>query len=113
MSKQGILSNELVDSLSEKLDGMVNAGLLEPFDGPLIKAGIRFVDNNFLSKIPDENQDEVIQAIEGFVEGDMGKVTDAASDLITEVVGSGVKDVISVALKANNSNGGGPSEPRP
>jgi len=51
------LKRDAISVTADYIDDKIKAGIAEPVDGLLIKAGLNFVDNKLFSKLPQEDCD--------------------------------------------------------
>lgn len=82
-----ILSKELRKELVKKIDSLIKLPVwAEPFDGLLLNAGFKYLDENYSDRVPQKFKDNIVEAVECFVAEDWENLAMVIPEVISEIV---------------------------
>lgn len=80
------LKDATIDNLAKMLDDGTKAGILEPIDGMLYKAGIKMIDKYADKFVPDHLDDQINTAVELAMDGDYTTAAESAGIILDSLV---------------------------
>ena len=118
------IGKERCKKLAKLIDKGVKTGIVDPFDDGAWKFAVQFVDEKVSPLVPVELQDEFLESLDAFIDGNLNAVRENFILIIRELVADFVEMILrrhipELPATENNNEiivsavGGGPDEERP